>query len=139
MQVILEDSNQYVLRFDAGEEVVARLAQFAQQHTIRAAHFTALGAAGEVVLAYYDLGEKKYEDQAIVENMEILSVVGNIGEMEGKPAIHAHGTFGRRDLSIVGGHIKKLVVSATCEVHITKLLGQLQRAYNEDTGLNLLS
>lgn len=139
MRIILQNNQNYIVRFDRGEEVVSGLAKFAQAERIDAAHFTAIGAAGEVVLSYYNLETKTYEDHTLTEDLEITGITGNVASMAGAVIVHAHGTCSRRDLSVVGGHIKKLVVSATCEAHITSFRGQLTRRYDERTGLNLLN
>lgn len=138
MQIILQEKENYIVRFDRGEEVVSGLVQFAQTERLGAAQFTAIGAAREVVLSYYNLDSKQYEDNTITEDLEITGIIGNVAFMEHKPIIHAHGTFSRKNFSVVGGHIKKLVVSATCEVHLAMFNGQVERTYDEQTGLNLL-
>lgn len=139
MKKILVNENTYVLRFDKDEEVIAGLLAFAEKEKITAATFSAIGASSQVVLAYYDLEKKAYHDQTLYEDMEILSVTGNIGQMEGKVMIHAHGIFGDSELQTHGGHCKAIKVSATCEVTISCLDGELNRAFDPDTGLNLLS
>lgn len=139
MHVILQEKEKYILRFDLEEEVVGGLIEFAQVEKIDAAHFTAIGASGEILLSSYNLESKQYEDRSIQEDLEITGMVGNIALMENKLIIHAHGTFSRKDFSVIGGHVKKLIVSATCEVHLTRLSGKMERVYNEQTGLNLLT
>ena len=138
MKVILQDTTIVVLRFDKGEEVFEKLLSFVAEKSITAGVFTAIGASSEVVLAVYDIEKKEYHDNELAENLEIVSVIGNIGQMNDNPILHAHGTFSNKALQTFGGHIKKLVVSATCEVTLTKLDGTLTRAFDEETGLNLL-
>lgn len=127
-----------LLRFDMDEDVLKLLASFSQENHIAAGSFSALGAAREVTIAYYNLETKQYEDHTFAEDLEILNSTGNIGVLDGKPAIHCHGIFGRKDCSTIGGHIKKLIVSATCELTLTILDGTLKRSFDEKTGLNLL-
>lgn len=139
MTCLIQDNIHILLRFDKGENVIEMLLDYVQKENILAAHFTAIGACGEVVLSYYNLEEKKYEDHEFQEDMEITGIIGNIGWMKGKPVLHAHGTFGRKDMSAIGGHVKKLIVSATCEVTLTILPGKFERAYDAETGLNLIA
>jgi predicted DNA-binding protein with PD1-like motif len=47
------------LVFDPGEEVIQPLTQFAQDHNIRAARFTAIGAFSDAQLGYFDLEAKQ--------------------------------------------------------------------------------
>ncbi|HSW88375.1 MAG TPA: DUF296 domain-containing protein [Candidatus Saccharimonadales bacterium] len=138
MKVILQDNNTYVLRFDKDEEVIETLAVFCTEKNIKAASFTAIGAAKEVILAYYNLKTQTYQDKTISEDLEITGITGNVGLMNGKIVIHAHGTFGKSNYEIVGGHIKKIIVSATCEVILQNLEGSIERAFNKETGLNLM-
>lgn len=139
MKRIQHQTNIFLLRFDKGEEVITGLQEYCRENTIRAGNFQALGAAGEVVLSYYNLDKKVYEDSTLSEDLEIVSMVGNIAMMDDNIIIHSHAVFGRHDLSTVGGHIKRLIVSATCEVTLTTFTGDITRAYDEETGLNLLS
>jgi len=138
MKIISEGEGAWFLRFDKGDDVVANMLVFAKEKGIAAGHFTVIGACGELTLSYYCLPDKKYEDHEFNEDLEIVSVTGNIGRLNGEPALHAHGVFGKRDLSTVGGHIKKLIISATGEVYITRVEGEIMRAFDEPTGLNLI-
>jgi predicted DNA-binding protein with PD1-like motif len=138
MKILLTEASMIQIRFDTGEDVLALLTNFCQENAITAASFSGLGAAGEVILAYYNLEAKHYEDHTLNEDVEILNLTGNAAVMDGKHIMHCHGVFGRKDTSTVGGHVKKLIVSATCEILLIKLAGTLTRAYDETTGLNLL-
>lgn len=138
MKVLSKQPTFQLLRFDKGEELIASLQEYCNKETILAASFQALGAARELTLAYYNLADKVYEDHKVKEDVEILSILGNIATMDKKIIVHAHGIFGKQDLQTIGGHIKKLVVSATCEVSLTILPGTLKRSFDEETGLNLL-
>lgn len=139
MKLLVQDNNIALLRFDRGEEVIAGLTTYCQEQHITAASFYALGAAGEVVLSFYNLEEKRYEDHTLTEDLEIASMLGNVSKMDDNYVIHTHGVFGKQDLTTVGGHIKKLLVSATCEVTLTTFSGELKRAFDSETGLNLLT
>jgi len=139
MKAILQDHNHYILRFDKGEEVVAGLTAFAKEQGIFAAAFFGIGACGSLDLAYYDLNHKNYITKTFTEDLEIVSLNGNIAVKEDKPVIHVHGQFGRADFSALAGHVMKLAVSVTCEVFLTKLEGKMARELNSDFNLNLLS
>lgn len=138
MKQLFIDNSSYVLRFDKNADVFAELLQYCKDNSISAASFSGIGAAGQVILAYYNLAEKTYEDHTIQEDMEIVSLLGNVSLLNGTPAIHAHGSFSKKDLTLIGGHVKKLIVSATCEIVLQKLNGTLRRAKDAETGLNLL-
>lgn len=139
MKVIHSESGTYTLNFARGEEVMAGLASFLKEKNIQAAHLTGLGAASRVTLAYYNLTTKSYEKQTITEDVEILSLTGNVGVKEGgELVVHIHGTFGRKDLSVFGGHLFELEISGAGEIHLTTFSGTINRAYDEQTGLTLM-
>lgn len=138
MKIIIEDNNYRVLRFNKGEEVISGIAGFCQDHRITASYFTIIGATDDLTLSYYNLTDKKYEDHEIKDRLEITGVIGNVGLLDGQQMIHAHGTFSDENLQVIGGHIKRMVVSATAEVMLTILSGEITRGYDEETGLNLM-
>jgi predicted DNA-binding protein with PD1-like motif len=138
MKEILTEQSNRVLLFEQGEDVMVELKAYAKQHQIQSAWINILGACAEVTLAYYDLHTKTYEKLVISEDLEILNVMGNIAQMNGEPALHLHGTFGKRDLSVIGGHIFSMIISASGETHLQLFDGKIERQFDEKTGLNLM-
>jgi len=138
MKIILQDNRRYILRFDKDEEVVADLQKFLGEQAVGPCAFFGVGACAEAELGYFNRHLKDYRKKLFVEDMEIISFMGNGSLAEGKPVIHAHGSFGRNDFSIIGGHIFKLTVSVTCEIFLIKLEGSMERKLNSDFNLNLL-
>jgi len=138
MQVITSHDNQYVFNLARGEELFETLLSWCKENNIAGATLTGLGAADELELAYYHLPTQTYERHQINEEVEILSLNGNLGTLKGEKMLHIHGVFGKRDLSTFGGHLFKLRVSGACEIHLTVLPTSLNRSFDEKTGLNLL-
>jgi predicted DNA-binding protein with PD1-like motif len=138
MKEILTEQSNRVLLFEQGEDVMVELKSYAKEHQIQSAWINILGACGEVTLAYYDLHAKTYEKHVIREDLEILGVMGNIAQMNGEPALHLHGTFGKRDLSVIGGHIFSMIISAAGETRLQLNEGIIERQFDEKTGLNLM-
>lgn len=136
---VFTTAHHYLIRFDSDENVWDLLIEFCKQTALTTATFQAIGASKQITLSYYDLSKKEYLDTTITEDLEILTISGNISLLDKKHIIHAHGTFGKKDLSVIGGHIKKLVISATCELVLIPLKTPLTRRFDEKTGLNLLS
>ena len=139
MKIILHEGDRYVLRFDRGEEILGKLGRFCHLERIEAATFSAIGACGEATVCFYNLQTKKYEDTELKENLEIISLIGNVSVLDFKPLVHAHVTLGDSGLNVRGGHAKKLVVSATCEMSLQKFKGWIERKFDEETGLNLMN
>lgn len=138
MKIILSQGNIYVLRFDGGDEVMGGLAAFCKERGINASQFSVIGVVKEVVLAFYNLQTKSYEDHEIREDVEVSPVQGNIAVMDGELVVHAHGSFANRNLEVKAGHVKKLIVSTVCEVVLTAFDGEMKRGYDDATGLNIL-
>ncbi len=139
MKTSLQNNGQFVLRFDKGEEVVDALKKFMNAENIQACAFSGVGSAYEIELGFFNEHLKTYRRKPFYEELEIISLIGN-GAISGEePAIHLHGSFGRNDFSVIGGHVFKLVTLATCEIFLTKLDGKLERKQNEDFNLNLLT
>lgn len=139
MKIALQDNRRYILRFDKGEDVIAGIEKFMVESNSSAATWWGIGSCSEVELGYYNSFMKEYRKKPFAEDFEIISLTGNGSMLSGKPAVHAHGMFGRTDFTAIGGHVFKLIVSATCEVFLIKLDGQLGRAQNPDFNLNLLA
>lgn len=139
MKVILEDKNISVLRFDRGDEVIQGLKNFCVEKGIQAGSVTAIGGAGEVVLSYFNVKTKEYEDMEMRgKNLEVVGVVGTVSVHDEEIVIHVHGTIAGEDLIPKAGHIKKMTISTTAEVVVTAFKGKIERYYDETTGLNLL-
>lgn len=138
MRIAAAESTQWVLNFERGEELVSSLLAFCREQSVESATLTGLGAADQLELAYYNLSTKTYERHQIQEEVEILSLVGNVAYLAEEHVLHIHGVFGKRDLTTFGGHLFSLRVSGACEVHLASLSKRMTRAKDTTTGLNLL-
>lgn len=133
-----EREKTYVLIFDTGDEVAAGLLEFAQQNKLAAAHFTAIGALEKLTLGYFDWQKKEYEKIPLNEQVEVLSLVGNIVATDKGPKLHAHIVVGKRDGSAHGGHLVEATVRPTLEVMLTESPSHLQRRHDGASGLALI-
>jgi predicted DNA-binding protein with PD1-like motif len=139
MKVIHQEESFYTFSFSKAEEVMSTLKAYCQEHGIKAAHIAGLGAADRLELAYYNIGSKEYERHTVEEAVEILNLNGNIGiNTAGETVVHMHGTFGRQDLSVFGGHIFTMRISGAGELHVKVFAGAINRAYDDVKGLTLM-
>ncbi len=138
MKIIVKENNNYLLRFDRGEELIGVLKQFCQSEKISAGFISALGACSELKMAFYNLETKQYEEKEFKEDLEITNLSGNIANLEKDLILHIHGTFADREFKAFGGHVMSLTVGGTCEVHLTKFVGPMNRSLDASTGLKLL-
>src|SRR5438445_12251455 len=68
----------FALIFDKGDEVTATLANFAKEHKLSASHFTAIGAFSDSTLGFFERERKDYKRIPINEQVEVVSLTGNI-------------------------------------------------------------
>lgn len=129
----------YALVFDKGEEFMAVLHEFAARHDLGASQLTAIGGFSDATLGYFDREQKDYLKIPIKEQVEVLSLVGDIAMNDGKPKIHAHVVVGMRDGTTRGGHILEAHVWPTLEVIAVEAPTHLQRTTDPETGLALIS
>ena len=127
-----------VMRLEKGEEIISAITELCKEKAISAGSVSAIGAVDNVILGLYKVKEKKYYSSEYKEEMEMTSLTGNISVKDNKPYLHFHANFGREDGSVVGGHLNKAIVSATCEMVIQVINGQVDRYFDEEIGLNLL-
>lgn len=127
----------YAIVFRIGDEIATGLLAFARAHDVRAAHFTGLGAAREVKVAWYDLDRKEYKVIAIDGTVEILSLVGNIARSASGIVVHSHLVVGGEDGRAMGGHLLHALVHPTLEVMLTVEPSTLVKVYDDSTGLAL--
>ena len=127
-----------MLVFEEGEEAKEGIEQFAAEQDLQAAHFTAIGALSGATLAFYDPETKDYDEIPVGEQVEVLTMAGNIARHEGEPVVHAHMTAGRRDGSTIGGHVMEAHVRPTLEVIVKETPSTLHREMDEATQLTLL-
>ncbi len=128
----------WVLIFDKGDEPVAGLTAFAKAQKLGAAHFTAIGAFSDVTLGYFDRAKRDYKKIPLHEQVEVLSLLGDIALDNGEPKVHAHVVVGRADGEARGGHLLEAHVWPTLEVVLVESPRHLRKRHDPDTGLALI-
>jgi predicted DNA-binding protein with PD1-like motif len=129
----------FALVFDKNDEVVAGLLSFAKENGLAASHFTGIGAFSEVTLGFFDWEEKDYRKLPVREQVEVLSLTGDVTLNGGEPKVHAHVVVGKSDGTAHGGHLLEAYVRPTLEVLIVESPEHLRRKTDEETGLALIS
>jgi uncharacterized protein len=130
--------NGTVLIFETGDEVVSTLTAFAKVHHIAAAHFTAIGAFSDAGLGYFDLQTKDYLKNQINEQVEVVSLIGDIVLDKGEPRVHAHVVVGKKNGAAMGGHLLEAHVQPTLELFLQDSGKQLKRKFDPESGLALI-
>lgn len=125
----------FALVFETGDEAMAGLTAFAKENGLSAARFTAIGAFREATLGYFDWQKKDYQKIPVTEQVEVLSLIGDVALNEGIPVVHAHAVLGRSDGSTRGGHLLEAHVRPTLEVIVVELPAHLKKQHDPESGL----
>ena len=129
----------FAIVFDKGDEVISGLLSFAKENNLSASHFTAIGAFENVTLGFFERERKDYEKITIDEQVEVLSLVGDIALERDEPKVHAHVVVGKRDGTAHGGHLLEARVWPTLELILVESPPHLERKVDKETGLALIS
>ena len=128
----------HVLVFEKGDEVVEQVRAFADQVQLTAASFTAIGAFSDVTLGFFERERKDYKRIPLTEQVEVLTLAGDIALKDGEPQVHAHVVVGKADGTAWGGHLLEGHVWPTLELVLVESPAELRRTLDDETGLPLI-
>ena len=129
----------WIAVLDEGEEAKQALLDIARQEKIEDATFVALGAFAKATVAYFDWPKKKYQDIPVNEQVEVISLLGDIvPDEKGEPSLHAHTVLGLSDGHTRGGHLMEGHVRPTLEITITETPAHLTRRKHPELGIALI-
>ena len=128
----------FALVFERGDDVMSNLKRFAAEQGLTASRFTDIGAFERATLGYFDWERKDYEHIPVEEQVEVLTLTGDVALEGTKPKVHAHVVLGRRDGSTVGGHLLEARVRPTLEVLLIDAPSHLCRVHDPVSGLALI-
>jgi len=131
-------TDKFVLRLESGDDILQSIRQFATAKRLNAGLIEGIGSLSKVKLGHYDFETRKYCYETFEDDLEILNLSGNIASMNRQPFPHIHVTLGRRDFSVIGGHMDEGSSANMVEVGIWKLPGRLVKAKDDQIGLNVL-
>lgn len=138
-KLIQEQPRTYALIFETGDEIAVLLKEFAKQQRLAGSSFKAIGALSDAKVGWFNWETKKYETAAeIHEQVEVLSLIGDIALRDGQPEVHAHMVIGKRDGTAHGGHLQEAHVRPTLELILIESPEALQKQHDPETGLALI-
>lgn len=126
-----------LVRMDKGEEILEQVKEVALKEKIQLASIQALGAINDFTIGVFKVDEKKYYANSFQGAYEIVSLTGTINTMDDEFYCHLHLSAGDEKGQVVGGHLNRAIIGATCEMVITLIDGRLDRSYDEEVGLNV--
>lgn len=129
--------NKYVLRLEKGEEIVETLKNFCSNQQIKLGQVNGIGAVNKVTTGLFDIDAKEYHSADLTGNFEITNLTGNVSTMNEETYLHLHINVADAEHKTYGGHLNSATISATGEIIIDVIDGEVGREFSEDIGLNL--
>lgn len=127
----------YVLIFAKGDEILSGLTEFAEREKLTGGSFTAIGALQSARFGWFDSARKAYRDIPVEQQVELISLIGDVGVVNGSQQIHAHGAVGLPDGRVRGGHLLQAIVWPTVELFFTACPTTLVKTHDAETDLFL--
>lgn len=131
--------DKYIVRLDKGEEIVSTLKKFCEKENVKLGWIKGIGAVDEAKIGIFKVDEKKYYTKILKGDYEITSLLGNISTMDGETYLHLHINLSDDEYKTYGGHLDSARISATGELIIGTIEGEVNRQHNEEIGINLYS
>src|SRR5699024_6645644 len=128
------DGNTIVLVLEQGEDIVEAVTDLAREQNGKFGTVSGIGDCDDVELNFYNLETKNKEKKEITETLVLISLIGNISNIDEKPFAHLHRTCGTNHYERVSSHLTKAFVSATAESVITMTNLDINRKHNADIG-----
>ena len=135
----LEGQKTYAVIFAVGDEVLSGLTEFAEHENIQAAHLSAIGGFRHGLFGWFDEGRKAFRDIPVNQQVEVCSMLGDIGLADGKPQVHIHGVVALEIGETRGGHLLEAFVGPTLELFLTAYPEPLIKEHHEATDLSLFN
>lgn len=132
------DLRTFVVVLQTGDEAMHALRSFAAENRLKASQLSAIGAFERAVVAYFDWSSKQYRNIPVDEQVEVLSMTGDVTCELRQTKVHAHVVLGKADATAHGGHLIEAYVRPTLEILITELPRHLYRHHDPDSGLALI-
>ena len=131
-------NNSYVIRINKGEEIVEKLKELCEKEDIKVAEITGLGASNLVEIGLFNVNTKEYKTTTFEGMFEITSLIGNATRKDGEVYLHLHINFSDETGNTKGGHLVRCKISATSEIIVNKIEGNVDRKLSDEIGLNLM-
>lgn len=127
-----------IIRLKKGDEIRESIREVAVAEDVKAAYFTGIGAVDSIKIGLWLPENGDYTWDYYDEDMEVTSLVGNVGTLDGKELVHAHITCGRAGSEIIGGHLDRGNCSLTMEIFMDVIDYELVKKFDSDLGINTI-
>jgi predicted DNA-binding protein with PD1-like motif len=127
----------YALIFAVGDEVLSGVTEFAENEGIQSGHLSAIGGFRHGLFGWFDEQQKAFRNIRVDQQVEVCSLLGDIGLADGKPQVHIHGVVAFSSGETRGGHLLEAYVGPTLELFLTTWPEKLIKIHHEETDLTL--
>ncbi len=104
-KVIQSIEKVHYIKFEKDELLLEPLTQYAKDNNIKTAEISFIGAVQNVNVMYFNQSKKEYDKHNFEGGHEVLSGLGNVSILEGKPFVHVHMTVADKNGNAFGGHL----------------------------------
>lgn len=137
---LINDDKQktYAIILDDGEEAMEQIKAFTRKLNLSASRFTAIGAFSDTTVGFFDFSIKDYKKNRFNQQMEVVSLVGDISVYKNEYKVHAHVLLADEKGAAYGGHLITGTVHPTLEIILDESPLYLKREMDEKSGLPLI-
>lgn len=145
MQVKKFSEKDYAICINYGEDVMEKLAEFANEYKIGFCCFNGVGAFKETDLGAFNATKCEFIKHKVVGNqdgndftLEVISFIGNItwDKKTDTPIVHAHSAVSDKTGAVKAGHVFKGVVGVTFELSVRVVSPKVKHYRQDDKQFN---
>jgi len=107
-----------LIQLKRGDEAVETVMARCSEWGVDTASVHGIGTTNKARLGFYDPSTGTYETFEFDEQMEVLSLTGNITQRKGRPHIHLHVVLSDSSFGVRGGHVHSLIADPILEIAI---------------------
>ena len=111
-------SRGFVLKFEPDEKFHETLLKFFEQKRFPSAFYQGIGALKHVDIGAFDTMKNSYDHIPLEGEFELITAMGNISLVDGKPFAHTHVCLGNHKGHTYSGHLFEATISITAEIFL---------------------
>ena len=128
----------FLERLPKDGDLLKEITKFVRKKNIKKGIIKAIGAVSEAKIGYYNQKKEEYEYTKYNQHLEIVSLLGNISILDGKPMVHSHIALADDEGKTYGGHLAEGTKIFATELYVEEIKGEKKiRTKDEDTNLTL--
>jgi predicted DNA-binding protein with PD1-like motif len=123
---------------EANEDPISRIAGAARDYQLASCQITGIGGFSQAMLGYFDRARHEHIRIPITEQVEVLSLLGDIAHEDGRRVVTVHCVLGLPDGTTRGGRLIEARTWPTLEVIVTEWPAYLRKRFDPLLGLALI-